>query len=86
VVLSACSSGVRATKGDLGLPHAFLLAGGRAVLATTVPLNDAEPSSFIARFYDHGGLERPVDAFREAIAASVTARDPSWRAFRLFGR
>jgi hypothetical protein len=86
VVLSACASAGRTAKGELGLPHAFLLAGARAVIATTRPLGDHEGRAFVVRFYQSGGLDQPIRAFRAAVAASITARDPSWRAFRLFGR
>jgi tetratricopeptide (TPR) repeat protein len=85
-VLSACSSGGGATRGELGLPHAFLMSGARAVLATTRPLADAEAGPFLARFYQSRGPERPLEAFREAIAASQEASDLAWKAFRLFGR
>jgi CHAT domain-containing protein len=86
VVLSACSSGTGATRGEMGLPHAFLMSGARAVLATKRSLSDAAAGQFLRRFYEKRGLERPLPAFREAIEASVLAGDTTWTDFRLFGR
>jgi tetratricopeptide (TPR) repeat protein len=83
-VLSACESGT--SRGEIGLPHAFLAAGARAVLATTRPLRDTEALPFLTRFYEHGGKQQPLEAFRAAIAASQKANDAAWHAFRLFGR
>ncbi len=86
VVLSACQSSGDAARGGIGLPQAFLLAGARAVLATTRPLSDADDSDFVSRFYAAGGRTHPAEAFRIAIRASQAAGDRSWEAFRLFGR
>jgi hypothetical protein len=56
VVISACESGLGATRqseGILGLPRAFLLAGARNVLATLWSVDDDATEFLMRRFYTH---------------------------------
>jgi len=85
VVLNGCRTGARETVDTVGLPHGFLLAGARAVLATERDIEDASAARFVARFYDAGGDHQPGRAFQEAIRTSIKESDDSWRAFRLWG-
>ncbi len=88
VVLSGCRTGARVRTGQerVGLPEAFLLSGARAVLATVRDVKDGEVISIVDRFVTASGFEQPAEAWRRTVAASEAAGDPSWRAFRLWGR
>lgn len=70
----------------LSLPHAFLIAGARTVLATQRPLSAAEAAPFLHAFYQANGAEAPGPALRVAIAESRRSGDGIWNAFYLAGR
>lgn len=84
VVLSACRSGPSA-PGRVALPHAWLLAGGGAVLATSRDISDRNVGSFVQRFYGAGGASPPGKAFRAAVDASKRDGERVWRDFVLYG-
>lgn len=88
VVLSACDGG-RSSAGTpvegLGLAHAFLLAGSRAVIASTRPADDRTVPVLFAELYRLWDREPdPAAALRRAQLA-WRQRDPGadWSAFRL---
>lgn len=85
-VLEGCATGAPAVAGELGFPQVMISSGARAVLATVRDLKPGEATEFLKRFYAAGGADRPADAFRRAVSASLRAKDESWRAFRLWGR
>lgn len=89
VVLSGCETGEVSPLSRterIGLPHAFSLAGARAVLATTAEVPDKAAFRFIERFYEAGGRRDPADAYRKAALQSRAAGDATWSAFYLLGR
>lgn len=89
VVLSGCKTGRPARVGRrlrVMLPAAFLLAGTRAVVATTRDVADRDAARFMSAFYDHRGAERPIAAYR-AVARKYLARgEKTWTAFYVGGR
>lgn len=85
VVLVGCGTGTAFGAEAISLPTSFLLAGSCSVLATVEPIDDAEASRFVRRFYSAGGLRAPGAALRSAVEASWKAGDAVWRAFRLVG-
>jgi CHAT domain-containing protein len=85
-VLEGCTTGARTPSGEFGLPQVMIAGGTHTVLATVRELGAGEATKFMKRFYGAGGAERPAQAFKRAIQASIAANDPSWRAFRLWGR
>lgn len=82
-VLEGCATGP--VGRGAGLPHALLLSGTHAVIATTRPLGDGEGAAFLGRFYASGALTEPGRAFQRAVAASISAGDDAWRVFRYWG-
>jgi len=52
-----------------------LFAGARAVVATTGEINDASAFAFVRRFYEAGGSEHPIDAWR----SNCESRSPGGR-------
>ena len=88
VVLSGCETGRTAgeTAGEaVSLAHAFLLAGSRAALAATRPVEDEIAREIFSDFYrrwTHG--EKASEALRAAQLA-LRDRDPSadWSSFRI---
>lgn len=92
VVLAACDTAVgHSFDGDeqMGLPHAFLLAGADALLASLQPVADEAATAFMAAFY--GALAAdgvsPAQALQSA-RRQVAALHPSpfsWSAFTLVG-
>lgn len=85
VVLVGCGTGTAFGAEAISLPTAFLLAGACSVVATVAPIDDAEASRFVRRFYSAGGLRAPGAALRVAVEASWKAGEAVWRAFRLVG-
>jgi cellulose synthase operon protein C len=93
VVLSGCKTGAtdeRASGETLGMAHAFLLAGSRAVVASVRPIEDQLAASMTRALYEEG-----VQALLEdpsAVLARAQRRlrrdDPSsdWGAFRVLVR
>lgn len=89
VVLSGCDTGrssIETPVESLGLAHAFLLAGSRAVIASVRPADDRTVPAFFTGLYRQ--LERepdPAVAFQRA-QLSWRERNPGadWAGFRLF--
>lgn len=89
VVLSGCRTGAEtqwSPEAAISLPAVLLLAGARAVVATTQPIDDQLAAAFQAEFYAADGARRPARALRAAVAA-LRARWPEANdAFELWGR
>lgn len=93
VVLSACSSGggrIFGGEGIRGLTGAFLLAGGRGVIATHWSLEDAGAARFMEAFYRRlQAGTKPAKALwltrREATAGDESRPPSEWAAFILVG-
>lgn len=90
VVLSACDTGRSSTEvpvESVGLAHAFVLAGSRAVIASIRPAKDREVSTFFPLFYQEWDRE-PEDlaAALQRAQLSWRKRNPGadWQGFRLF--
>ena len=86
VVLNACSGGGDTRGYGVGLGDALLLEGAGAVLTTVEPVADAESTRFLGRFFEGGPDVDPGEAFRDAVRASVDAKDDVWRRYRLWAR
>lgn len=95
VVLNACASvpgQALGHEGCLGLPRAFLVAGARAVVATTQRISDRRGAGFMAAFYERllsdpqGRAGRALlDAQRALSAADETRWPGSWASYVLVG-
>lgn len=92
VVLAACDTAIgHSHVGDeqMGLPHAFLLAGADTLLASLQPVADEAIAAFMAAFYDAFASNSisPAQALQSA-RRHIAARRPSlfdWTAFTLVG-
>ncbi|HEX6901831.1 MAG TPA: CHAT domain-containing protein [Thermoanaerobaculia bacterium] len=90
VVLSGCETGRSSNETpveSLGLAHAFLLAGSRAVVASTRKTNDrAVPPEFFADLYRQWDREPDLAVALQRAQLSWRQRNPKadWQAFRLF--
>jgi len=91
VVLSACDGGrasAQAPGEGIGLAQVFLLAGSRAVIATTRPVADRTARDLIAELYQgwQPGEDLPRQLQRAQLA--LRRRNPAadWASFRLFER
>ncbi len=91
VVLSACESGrTQLAAGDeaLGLPHAFLGAGARAVIASLWLVQDEVSAELMPNFYQQLQMTQdPAAALRNAQLAMLASRPHPyfWANFVLFG-
>jgi len=89
VVLSGCETG-RATAetpvAGLGLAHAFLLAGSRAVVASTRPTDDRSLPAFFADLYGEWQRDADLAAALQRAGLAWRRKDPKadWASFRLF--
>jgi CHAT domain-containing protein len=93
VVLSACASGrgrVMGTEGLIGLPRAFLIAGARRVVASTVSVVDEKTSALMGSFY--GQLKNgqaPAAALlaaqRDLLGRGTTSWPGYWGSFFVVG-
>jgi len=91
VALSACNTGLGQVvhgEGLLGLTHAFLCAGARALLVSLWEIPDRSTAGFMDRFYAGLARGQPADlalrdAQRRAIAEGESPR--AWSAFVLAG-
>jgi CHAT domain-containing protein len=89
VVLSGCDTGrasAETSVESLGLAHAFLLAGSRAVIASTRPADDRTVPAFFTELYRQWDGERnPALALQQAqLAWRRQNRRADWAGFRLF--
>lgn len=92
VTLAACDTAlghVQAGDEQMGLAHAFLIAGAKALLASLWPVADAVTAHFCAVFYRAlaAGGATPAQALAET-RRTLAAENPSplaWAAFTLIG-
>jgi len=89
VVLSGCEtgrSGAGASVEGLGLAHAFLLAGSRAVVAATRSVDDRAAEGLFTELYRHWGPEPDLAALLQQAQLAWRNREPTadWKSFRLF--
>lgn len=89
VVLNGCETGrAQGWQGPpvMGLAEGFLVSGARAVLATVSEVEDGAAARFVRRFYDEGGANAPVEAYRRAALAFERVQDPTWQSFKVWAR
>lgn len=89
VVLSGCDTGRSSTEvpvESLGLAHAFLLAGSRAVIASTRKADDRTVPEFFTDLYRQWGRQPDLAAALQRAQLAWRQRDPGadWASFRLF--
>ena len=89
VMLSGCDTGRSAAEtpvASLGLAHAFLLAGSRAVVASTRPTADSSLPAFFTDLYTQWDREPDlaVALQRAQLAWHTQAPGADWASFRLF--
>lgn len=89
VVLSACDTGrsyLDTPVESLGLAHAFLLAGSRAVVASTRPANDRTVSAFFTELYRQWDKEQELAVAFQRAQLVWRNRNPEadWPGFRIF--
>lgn len=91
VVLAACETGIgHVYSGDeqIGLPHAFLLAGAETVLATSWPVPDEATAAFLDGFYAALTAEAQTPAQALRVARRHTAGHSTayvWGALDILG-
>jgi cellulose synthase operon protein C len=89
VVLSSCEAAlVPEAEGGLSLAHAFVLAGARAVVASTRPVDDLAARALVASLYRQGFADPgrdPAEALRDAqlALAAEGVEAEQWGAFRV---
>jgi CHAT domain-containing protein len=91
VVLSACDGGrasVQAPGEGIGLAQVFLLAGSRAVIATTRLVDDRMARDLIVELYRgwQPGEDLPRQLQRAQLACRRQSPAADWASFRLFER
>lgn len=91
VVLSGCDTGRASDEtpvASLGLAHAFLLAGSRAVVASTRPADDRAVPAFFSELYRQWDREPDLAVAMQRAQLAWHDRDPGadWASFRLFER
>ena len=89
VFLNGCETGGLASTHRyprVGLPEAFLLVGGRAVLAADRRIDDNDARAFADRFYAAGGATAPGPALRAVAETLIAEENDLWTAYRLVGR
>lgn len=89
VMLSGCDTGRSAADtpvATLGLAHAFLLAGSRAVVASTRPTADRSLPAFFMQLYTQWEREPDLAVSLQRAQLAWHAQDPraDWASFRLF--
>jgi cellulose synthase operon protein C len=89
VVLSGCEtgrSGADAPVEGLGLAQAFLLAGSRAVIATTQQVDDRAAEGLFAELYQGWGDAPDLAVLLQRAQLAWRRRAPGdgWKSFRLF--
>lgn len=94
VVLSACDTGlgsIVAGEGVVGLPHALLSAGSRAVVLTLWSVPDSSAAEFMPRFYKRLLSGKPAaEALRETKLEFARSKGPwssprHWAPYVLYG-
>jgi hypothetical protein len=91
VVLSGCETGRSSAAvpvESVGLAHAFLLAGSRAVIASTRPADDRAVSSFFPELYRQWDREPDLELAFQRAQLAWRRQNPGadWAGFRLFER
>jgi cellulose synthase operon protein C len=91
VVLSGCETGRSSAETpieSLSLAHAFLLAGSRAVIASTRRADDRTVSSFFPELYRRWNREPDLAVAFQQAQLSWRRQNPGtdWAGFRLFER
>lgn len=91
VVLSGCDTGRSSAETpveSLGLAQAFLLAGSRAVIASTRPADDRAVATFFPELYRKWSRQRDLAVAFQQAQLSWRQRNPGtdWSGFRLFER
>jgi tetratricopeptide (TPR) repeat protein len=89
VMLSACDTGRSTAEtpvAGLGLGHAFLLAGSRAVVASTRPTADRSLPAFFTELYTQWDGDSDLDVALQGAQLGWRKLDPQadWASFRLF--
>lgn len=89
VVLSGCDTGrssIETPVESLGLAHAFLLAGSRAVVASVRPADDRTVAAFFTGLYRQLDQEADPEVAFQRAQLSWRRRNPGvdWAGFRLF--
>jgi CHAT domain-containing protein len=89
VVLSGCETGrspAATPVAGLGLAHAFLLAGSRAVVASTRPAADRSLPAFFAALYGEWQRDADLGVALQRAQLAWRQEDPQadWASFRLF--
>jgi cellulose synthase operon protein C len=89
VVLSGCDTGRSSSEmpiEGLGLAHAFLLAGSRAVVASTRPANDRTVAVFFPELYRRWDREQDLAVALQRAQLAWRQQNPraDWSGFRLF--
>jgi len=88
VVLSGCDTGrsSEAPVEGLGLAHAFLLAGSRAVVASTRPADDRTVAAFFPELYRRWDREPDLAVALQQAQLAWRRQNPGadWAGFRLF--
>jgi len=89
IVLSACDTGRSSAETpveSLGLAHAFLLAGSRAVVASTRPAGDRTVPEFFTELYRQWDRQPDLAVALQRAQLAWRKRSPKadWASFRLF--
>lgn len=89
VILSGCDTGRSSAETpveSLGLAHVFLLAGSRAVVASTRPAGDREVPAFFTDLYRQWDRNQDLAVALQRAQLSWRQRNPKadWQGFRLF--
>jgi tetratricopeptide (TPR) repeat protein len=89
VVLSTCGGGLSSKEAPgegIGLAQAFLLAGSRAVVASTRPVRDTEARAFVEELYRRWkpGMDLAQPFQRAQLACRQRNPAGDWASFRLF--
>lgn len=89
IILSACDAGRSSTEvpvESLGLAHAFLLAGSRAVVASIRQAEDREVSAFFPELYREWDRQPDLAVALQRAQLSWRKRNPGadWEGFRMF--
>ena len=87
-VLSGCDTGRSGWVGRrfrVGLPEALLLGGTRTVIAATREVDDQTTEAFVKAFYQAGGAEDPVGAYRTVLLEKMKVSEKDALSFAVWG-